>query len=160
MSIHEPLTFMPLDLDTFSGSERFMSGTRLGAAFSQGIRAYLRANYGTAIEHFKAALIAAYIEGEEHAQIAFRTDAEADRHAPAQVAVFDGRVGWLVPFDFIQRAVPAAVQVQVVAAHLPVLVDTQPAGDARIDGRNQFVAEDCTGAKRELFIVVFDRHEH
>ena len=69
MSIHEPLTFMPLDLDTFSGSERFMSGTRLGAAFSQGIRAYLRANYGTAIEHFKAALIAAYIEGEEQAQI-------------------------------------------------------------------------------------------
>lgn len=65
----ESLLFMPLDLDTFSGSERFMAGTRLGAAFSQGIRAYLRASYAEAIEHFKAALIAAYVEGEEHAQI-------------------------------------------------------------------------------------------
>jgi tetratricopeptide (TPR) repeat protein len=69
MIVNEPLNFMPLDLDTFSGSERFMSGTRLGAAFGQGIRAYLRADYGNAIEHFKAALIAAYIEGEERAQI-------------------------------------------------------------------------------------------
>jgi tetratricopeptide (TPR) repeat protein len=60
---------MPLDLDTFSGSERFMAGTRLGAAFSQGISAYLRADYSNAIEHFKTALIAAYIEGEERAQI-------------------------------------------------------------------------------------------
>src|ERR671934_144990 len=57
MTVHEPLNFMPLDLDTFSGSERFMAGTRLGAAFSQGIRAYLRAAYADAIEHFKAALI-------------------------------------------------------------------------------------------------------
>ena len=39
------LTFMPLDLDTFSGSERFMSGTRLGAAFGRGIKAYLAAQY-------------------------------------------------------------------------------------------------------------------
>lgn len=69
MTVNEPLNFMPLDLDTFSGSERFMSGTRLGAAFGQGIRAYLRADYSNAIEHFKAALIAAYIEGEERAQI-------------------------------------------------------------------------------------------
>lgn len=69
MTTTEPLTFMPLDLDTFSGSERFMAGTRLGAAFSQGIRAYLRAAYADAIEHFKAALIAAYVEGEEQAQI-------------------------------------------------------------------------------------------
>ena len=46
-----------------------MAGTRLGAAFSQGIRAYLRAAYADAIEHFKAALIAAYVEGEEQAQI-------------------------------------------------------------------------------------------
>ena len=69
MSSTEPLNFMPLDLDTFSGSERFMAGTRLGAAFGQGIRAYLRADYANAIEHFKAALIAAYIEGEERAQI-------------------------------------------------------------------------------------------
>jgi tetratricopeptide (TPR) repeat protein len=69
MTVTEPLNFMPLDLDTFSGSERFMAGTRLGAAFSQGIRAYLRADYANAIEHFKAALIAAYIEGEERAQI-------------------------------------------------------------------------------------------
>lgn len=65
----ETLLFMPLDLDTFSGSERFMAGTRLGAAFGQGIRAYLRAAYADAIEHFKAALIAAYVDGEEHAQI-------------------------------------------------------------------------------------------
>ena len=42
MTANEPLNFMPLDLDTFTGSERFMAGTRLGAAFSQGIRAYLR----------------------------------------------------------------------------------------------------------------------
>jgi tetratricopeptide (TPR) repeat protein len=69
MTVTEPLNFMPLDLDTFSGSERFMAGTKLGAAFSQGIRAYLRADYSNAIEHFKAALIAAYIEGEERAQI-------------------------------------------------------------------------------------------
>jgi tetratricopeptide (TPR) repeat protein len=69
MTINEPLSFMPLDLDTFSGSERFMAGTRLGAAFGQGIRAYLRAAYADAIEHFKAALIAAYVEGEEQAQI-------------------------------------------------------------------------------------------
>jgi tetratricopeptide (TPR) repeat protein len=69
MMTNEPLNFMPLDLDTFSGSERFMAGTRLGAAFSQGIRAYLRASYSDAIEHFKAALIAAYVEGEEQAQI-------------------------------------------------------------------------------------------
>lgn len=69
MTTKEPLNFMPLDLDTFSGSERFMAGTRLGAAFSQGMRCYLRADYGNAIEHFKAALIAAYIEGEERAQI-------------------------------------------------------------------------------------------
>lgn len=69
MTVTEPLNFMPLDLDTFSGSERFMAGSRLGAAFSQGIRAYLRADYATAIENFKAALIAAYIEGEERAQI-------------------------------------------------------------------------------------------
>ena len=69
MTVNEPLNFMPLDLDTFTGSERFMAGTRLGAAFSQGIRAYLRAAYSDAIEHFKAALIAAYVEGEEQAQI-------------------------------------------------------------------------------------------
>jgi tetratricopeptide (TPR) repeat protein len=69
MAVHEPLTFMPLDLDTFTGSERFMSGTRLGAAFSQGMRSYLRASYADAIEHFKAALIAAYVDGEEQAQI-------------------------------------------------------------------------------------------
>ena len=69
MTSNEPLIFMPLDLDTFSGSERFMAGTRLGAAFSQGIRAYLRSAYADAIEHFKAAMIAAYVEGEEQAQI-------------------------------------------------------------------------------------------
>ena len=69
MTVNEPLNFMPLDLDTFSGSERFMSGTRLGAAFSMGISSYLRADYASAIDSFKQALIAAYIEGEERAQI-------------------------------------------------------------------------------------------
>lgn len=63
------LTFMPLDLDTFSGSERFMSGTRLGAAFGRGIKAYLAAQYPEAIEHFKTALIAAYVESDEKSQI-------------------------------------------------------------------------------------------
>lgn len=69
MSANNQLHFMPLDLDTFTGSERFMAGTRLGAAFSQGMRSYLRAAYTEAIEHFKAALIAAYVDGEEQAQI-------------------------------------------------------------------------------------------
>ncbi len=69
MAANEPLIFMPLDLDTFSGSERFVEGTRLGAAFSRGIHSYLRAVYTDAIEHFKAALIAAYVDGEEQAQI-------------------------------------------------------------------------------------------
>jgi tetratricopeptide (TPR) repeat protein len=69
MNISEPLLFMPLDLDTFAGSERFLEGTRMGAAFSQGIRAYLRAAYADAIEYFRKALIAAYVEGEEKAQI-------------------------------------------------------------------------------------------
>ena len=69
MSANDQLHFMPLDLDTFTGSERFMAGTRLGAAFSQGMRSYLRAAYIEAIEHFKAALIAAYVDGEEQAQI-------------------------------------------------------------------------------------------
>ncbi|HMQ32541.1 MAG TPA: tetratricopeptide repeat protein [Chloroflexaceae bacterium] len=69
MSANDQLHFMPLDLDTFTGSERFMAGTRLGAAFSQGMRSYLRAAYTEAIEHFKAALIAAYVDGEEQAQI-------------------------------------------------------------------------------------------
>lgn len=69
MAANDQLHFMPLDLDTFTGSERFMTGTRLGAAFSQGMRSYLRAAYSDAIEHFKAALIAAYVDGEEQAQI-------------------------------------------------------------------------------------------
>ena len=69
MAAGEPLLFMPLDLDTFAGSERFMEGTQMGAAFSQGIRLYLRAAYAEAIEHFRRALIAAYVDGEEKAQI-------------------------------------------------------------------------------------------
>jgi tetratricopeptide (TPR) repeat protein len=69
MTVNEPLNFMPLDLDTFSGSERFMSGTRLGAAFGMGFSSYLRADYTGAIDSFKQALIAAYIEGEEQAEI-------------------------------------------------------------------------------------------
>ena len=65
----DTLNVMPLDLDTFAGSERFMAGTRLGAAFGRGIKAYLAANYPDAIEHFKTALIAAYVEGDEKSQI-------------------------------------------------------------------------------------------
>lgn len=72
MRTRNPLLFIPLDLDTFAGSERFIAGSRLGAAFSQGMRAYLRAAYADALEHFKAALIAAYVEGEEQAQIYVR----------------------------------------------------------------------------------------
>jgi tetratricopeptide (TPR) repeat protein len=69
MANNEPLIFMPLDLDTFAGSERFLEGTKMGAAFSMGIRAYLRASYAEALEHFRAAIIAAYMEGEEKVQI-------------------------------------------------------------------------------------------
>ncbi|MEM8529636.1 MAG: tetratricopeptide repeat protein [Chloroflexota bacterium] len=69
MSDQDMLQFMPLDLDIFSEGERFRTGTRLGAAFSEGIRAYSRAAYSDAIEHFRAALIAAYVEGEEQDRI-------------------------------------------------------------------------------------------
>lgn len=41
----------------------------MGAAFGQGIRAYLRAGYQDAVEHFRKALIAAYANDEEKAQI-------------------------------------------------------------------------------------------
>lgn len=58
-----------LDLDTFSGSERFMSGSSLGAAFSTGMRAYLDGRYAEAVAEFKTALIAAYVEGDDYAQI-------------------------------------------------------------------------------------------
>ncbi len=58
-----------LDLDTFTGSERFMSGTSLGAAFSTGMRAYLDGRYAEAVSEFKTALIAAYVEGDDYAQI-------------------------------------------------------------------------------------------
>src|SRR3954468_1268393 len=58
-----------LDLDTFSGSERFMQGANLGAAFATGMRAYLDANYGAALTEFKRALIAAYVDGDDLAQI-------------------------------------------------------------------------------------------
>ena len=58
-----------LDLDTFTGSERFMSGTSLGAAFSTGMRAYLDGRYADAMAEFKTALIAAYVEGDDYAQI-------------------------------------------------------------------------------------------
>ncbi len=58
-----------LDLDTFSGSERFMSGTSLGAAFSTGMRAYLDGRYADAAVEYKTALIAAYVEGDDYAQI-------------------------------------------------------------------------------------------
>ena len=62
MATGEALLFMPLDLDTFLGSERFMDGSELGKVFNQGIRAYLHAQYREAVECFKAALIAAYVD--------------------------------------------------------------------------------------------------
>jgi len=58
-----------LDLDTFSGSERFMSGTSLGAAFSTGMRAYLDGRYSDTVTELKTALRVAYVEGDEYAQI-------------------------------------------------------------------------------------------
>ncbi len=63
---------MPLDLDTFAGSERFMAGNELGLAFSEGMKAYLHARYPEAIERFKAALIAAYVDGGQRALISDR----------------------------------------------------------------------------------------
>lgn len=72
MTPSEALVFMPLDLDTFVGSERFMDGSELGIAFSQGIRAYLHAQYPEAVERFKAALIAAYVDGGQRAIISDR----------------------------------------------------------------------------------------
>jgi tetratricopeptide (TPR) repeat protein len=72
MTQTESLVFMPLDLDTFVGSERFMDGSDLGTAFSQGIRAYLHAQYPEAVERFKAALIAAYVDGGSRAIISDR----------------------------------------------------------------------------------------
>ncbi len=64
-----PLRFVPLDLDTFASSERFMVGMRLGATFSQGMHTYLQGTYHEAAEQLKAALISAYVEGEEATQI-------------------------------------------------------------------------------------------
>lgn len=58
-----------LDLDTFTGSEKFMSGSGLGATFSAGMRAYLNGHYTDAIAEFKTALIAAYVEGDDYTQI-------------------------------------------------------------------------------------------
>lgn len=72
MTTPESLVFMPLDLDTFVGSERFMDGSELGTAFNQGIRAYLSAQYPEAVERFKAALIAAYVDGGQRAIISDR----------------------------------------------------------------------------------------
>jgi tetratricopeptide (TPR) repeat protein len=68
----EAIVFMPLDLDTFVGSERFMDGSELGTAFGQGMRAYLHAQYSEAVERFKAALIAAYVDGGQRAIISDR----------------------------------------------------------------------------------------
>jgi tetratricopeptide (TPR) repeat protein len=72
MTTPESLVFMPLDLDTFVGSERFMDGSELGTAFNQGMRAYLHAQYPEAVERFKAALIAAYVDGGRRAIVSDR----------------------------------------------------------------------------------------
>lgn len=72
MKAGETLMFMPLDLDTFMGSERFMDGSELGIAFNQGIRAYLHARYADAVDHFKTALIAAYVDDGQRPILADR----------------------------------------------------------------------------------------
>jgi tetratricopeptide (TPR) repeat protein len=64
MPIEEKVQLVVLDLDTFTGSERFMQATRAGASFSKGLRAYLNAEYEQAAEEFRLALIAAYVEGD------------------------------------------------------------------------------------------------
>ncbi len=53
-----------LDLDTFSGSERFLEATKAGASFTKGLRAYLNADYPQAASEFRLAQIAAYVEGD------------------------------------------------------------------------------------------------
>jgi tetratricopeptide (TPR) repeat protein len=53
-----------LDLDTFSGSERFLEATKAGASFTKGLRAYLNADYKQAASEFRLAQIAAYVEGD------------------------------------------------------------------------------------------------
>lgn len=58
-----------LDLDTFSGSERFMTGSSLRAAFSLGMRAYLDGRYADAVGEFNQALIATIVESDDYAQI-------------------------------------------------------------------------------------------
>jgi tetratricopeptide (TPR) repeat protein len=58
-----------LDLDTFSGSERFMTGSSLRAAFSLGMRAYLDGRYADAVGEFNHALIASIVESDAYAQI-------------------------------------------------------------------------------------------
>jgi tetratricopeptide (TPR) repeat protein len=52
----KPLVFMPLDLETFAGSERLMDGHNLSTTFDSGLQAYVRAQYDESIAHFKAAL--------------------------------------------------------------------------------------------------------
>ncbi|MBN1484938.1 MAG: tetratricopeptide repeat protein [Chloroflexia bacterium] len=67
MTKGEHVQLVVLDLDTFSGSERFMQATRAGEAFSKGLRAYLNTDYAQAAEEFRLALIAAYVEGDSTA---------------------------------------------------------------------------------------------
>lgn len=56
MPQRKPLIFMPLDLDTFVGSERLIVGEPPGAALDGGFLAYLQAEYPAAIARFKLAL--------------------------------------------------------------------------------------------------------
>jgi tetratricopeptide (TPR) repeat protein len=72
MPNEDKVQLVVLDLDTFSGSERFMQATRAGASFSKGLQAYLNADYTQAAEEFRLALIAAYVEGDTEAVVTDR----------------------------------------------------------------------------------------
>ncbi len=68
------LNLVVLDLDTFTGSECFMQATKSGASFTQGLRAYLNADYVRAAEEFRLALIAAYVEGDDRKAVVTSRD--------------------------------------------------------------------------------------
>jgi tetratricopeptide (TPR) repeat protein len=64
VDVTNKLRLVVLDLDTFTGSEYFMQATQSGVSFGKGLRVYLDANYAQAVEEFRLALIAAYVEGD------------------------------------------------------------------------------------------------
>jgi tetratricopeptide (TPR) repeat protein len=69
MPNEDQIQLVVLDLDTFSGSERFLEATKAGASFTKGLRAYLNADYAQAASEFRLAQIAAYVEGDKSESI-------------------------------------------------------------------------------------------